>query len=78
MCHFILDKHEGNVNPYVTIMFDWDMMSLILWKHSGVKGITLWGYNQGQTWVNGSHLVNSNGTERPALQWLRNYLANNP
>lgn len=50
----------------------------VLWKHSAVKGVTLWGYNQNQTWVNGSHLVNSNGTERPAMQWLRNYLANNP
>ncbi|APO43007.1 1,4-beta-xylanase [Paenibacillus xylanexedens] len=50
----------------------------VLWKHSAVKGVTLWGYNQNQTWVSGSHLVNSNGTERPAMQWLRNYLANNP
>ncbi|MGO4529060.1 endo-1,4-beta-xylanase [Paenibacillus sp. 2TAF8] len=50
----------------------------VLWKHPAVKGVTLWGYNENQTWVSGSHLVRSNGTERPAMQWLKNYLANNP
>ena len=47
----------------------------VLWKHPGV---TLWGYNENQTWVSGSHLVRSNGTERPAMQWLKSYMANNP
>ncbi|WP_434748781.1 endo-1,4-beta-xylanase [Paenibacillus amylolyticus] len=50
----------------------------VLWKHPAVKGVTLWGYNENQTWVSGSHLVRSNGTERPAMQWLKSYLANNP
>lgn len=46
----------------------------VLWKHSAVKGVTLWGYIQGQTWISNTHLLNSNGTERPALQWLRQYV----
>ncbi|MDO7908825.1 endo-1,4-beta-xylanase [Paenibacillus sp. JX-17] len=46
----------------------------VLWNHPNVKGITIWGYIQGQTWQSGSHLLNTNGTERPALQWLRSYL----
>jgi endo-1,4-beta-xylanase len=46
----------------------------VLWNHSGVKGITLWGYIEGQTWLATTHLVRSNGTERPALQWLRTFL----
>ncbi|MGQ8873178.1 endo-1,4-beta-xylanase [Paenibacillus sp. TSA_86.1] len=50
----------------------------VLWKHPAVKGVTLWGYNENQTWTSGSHLVRSNGTERPAMQWLKSYLANNP
>lgn len=46
----------------------------VLWEHSAVKGITLWGYIQGQTWRDGTHLITSSGAERPALQWLRQYL----
>ncbi|URJ60328.1 endo-1,4-beta-xylanase [Paenibacillus polymyxa] len=46
----------------------------VLWQHPSVKGVTLWGYIQGQTWKPNTHLLNSNGTERPALQWLRQYL----
>lgn len=47
----------------------------VLWEHSAVKGVTLWGYIEGQTWASNTHLVRSNGTERPALQWLRTYLS---
>ncbi|WP_342416056.1 endo-1,4-beta-xylanase [Paenibacillus sp. FSL R10-2782] len=46
----------------------------VLWQHPSVKGVTLWGYIQGQTWISNTHLLNSNGSERPALQWLRQYL----
>lgn len=49
----------------------------VLWENPNVKGITLWGYIQGQTWINGTHLLNSNGTERPSLQWLKSYLSGN-
>ena len=50
----------------------------ILWKHPGVKGITLWGYIQNQMWQTTCYLVNLNGTSRPALQWLAQYIQNNP
>ncbi len=42
--------------------------------HQSVAGITLWGYVVGSTWVNGSGLIQSNGTPRPAMTWLMNYL----
>jgi arabinoxylan arabinofuranohydrolase len=42
--------------------------------HPSVAGITLWGYVVGSTWVNGSGLIQSNGTPRPAMTWLMNYL----
>jgi endo-1,4-beta-xylanase len=45
------------------------------WEHSSVKGVTLWGYIVGQTWVDGSGIVNSNGTERQAMTWLKSYVA---
>ena len=46
----------------------------VMWEHPGVQGITLWGYVQGLTWQSSCYLLRSNGTERPALEWLRNYI----
>lgn len=47
----------------------------ILWENPNIKGITLWGYTEGQTWTSDSYLVHSDGTERPALTWLKHYLS---
>lgn len=46
----------------------------LLWTHPAVAGVTLWGYIEGQTWVANSHLVRRDGSERPALTWLANYV----
>ncbi len=46
----------------------------VLWEHPGVQGITLWGYVEGQTWQSSCYLLRSNGTERPAVAWLRTYV----
>lgn len=46
----------------------------LFYNHSSVAGITLWGYVVGSTWVNGSGLIQPNGTPRPAMTWLMNYL----
>lgn len=46
----------------------------LFYNHPSVAGITLWGYVVGATWVNGSGLIQSNGTPRPAMTWLMNYL----
>jgi GH35 family endo-1,4-beta-xylanase len=46
----------------------------LFYNHPSVKGITIWGYVVGSTWVNGSGLIQSNGTKRPAMTWLMNYL----
>jgi len=41
-----------------------------------VIGITLWGYIYGQTWTtNGNSGIIKNGTDRPAMTWLRSFLA---
>ena len=48
----------------------------IFWNDPDVAGITVWGYYEGYVWLEGSHLLNSNGTERPALTWLRNNYIN--
>ncbi len=54
---------------------DYKAIFSMLYQDPGVKGITLWGYTYGQTWQPYAYLVRSDGTERPALQWLRTYLA---
>lgn len=46
----------------------------VLWTHPGVKGITLWGYLEGQMWQETCFLVRADGTNRPALDWLINYV----
>ena len=50
----------------------------VFWQHPAVRGITLWGYQEGAMWQQGAHLIRSNGTERPALTWLRQYVQSNP
>lgn len=49
----------------------------ILWGHPSVKGLTLWGFLEGHMWESIHHnafLVHSDGSERPAMSWLRTYL----
>ncbi|MBW5446186.1 carbohydrate-binding protein [Cohnella sp. CFH 77786] len=50
----------------------------VLYESQYVKGITLWGYIEGQTWASNTHLISSSGVERPALAWLKQYLASPP
>jgi endo-1,4-beta-xylanase len=50
----------------------------VMYEHSAVQGITMWGYLQGHTWIANSHLLRSDGSERPALTWLKQYIASTP
>ncbi|HKE94262.1 MAG TPA: endo-1,4-beta-xylanase [Povalibacter sp.] len=45
----------------------------VIWNHSAVKGVTLWGYIVGQTWRDGTGIVNANGTDRQAMTWLKSF-----
>jgi endo-1,4-beta-xylanase len=46
----------------------------ILWQHPAVKGVTLWGYKEHHIWQEKAYLLRADGTERPALTWLKQYL----
>jgi len=48
----------------------------IFWRHPAVKGITFWGYIQGDVWTSHpyTYLLLSNGGERPAMQWLKTFI----
>jgi endo-1,4-beta-xylanase len=50
----------------------------VLWTHPAVQGITLWGYLQNQIWQPTAFLVRSDGTERPAMTWLKSYIPTTP
>lgn len=50
----------------------------LFWTNPSVRGITLWGYKQGQIWRTNGYLLRSDGSERPALTWLKNYIATTP
>lgn len=46
----------------------------VLWRHSAVKGITLWGYVSTDMWQTTAYLIRPDGSERPAMVWLRDFL----
>ena len=43
-------------------------------SHPNIKGITIWGYIVGATWVNNTGIMNSDGSMRPAMTWLMSFL----
>jgi endo-1,4-beta-xylanase len=49
----------------------------LFWEHPALKGVTLWGHRPG-LWrtAQGAYLVLENGIERPAMAWLKSYVAN--
>jgi len=46
----------------------------MFWNDANVRGITYWGYVVGSTWETNTGLLQTNGTPRPALTWLMNFL----
>lgn len=52
----------------------------VFWENQYVHGMTLWGYVRGSQWRTnqGDWLMYPNGAERPALQWLVQYVQDVP
>jgi len=46
----------------------------MFWSHPDVKGITVWGYVLGATWMTNTGIMKSDGTMRPAMSWLMGFL----
>ena len=46
----------------------------LMWEKPYCAGVTLWGYILGSTWVTNSGLYR-NGVERPAMTWIKEYMA---
>ena len=49
----------------------------VIWENPGIRGVTLWGYMEGRIWRTEAYLLRSDGSERPAMEWLRDYIAQN-
>lgn len=47
-----------------------------MWEADYCAGVTLWGYHYGHTWTeNGnSGIIRADGSERPAMTWLKEYM----
>lgn len=43
-------------------------------SNNNIKGVTIWGYLVGATWVNNTGIMQSDGTLRPAMSWLMSFL----
>ncbi|PPU28268.1 MULTISPECIES: endo-1,4-beta-xylanase [unclassified Xanthomonas] len=58
---------------------DYQRVFPVFWEHPAVRGITLWGFRPG-LWRDkeAAYLVRGDGSERPAMTWLRDYVAAHP
>ena len=75
----VADPNEAAQKTYLQTFFT------IAWEHPHVAGITMWGYVQGSTWIPGNKVSGSGGTDsgiqyadltdRPAMTWLKSYMA---
>lgn len=50
----------------------------IFWEHPSVVGVTLWGSLEGKMWQKTCHVINSDNSWRPALDWIAEYIATTP
>ena len=75
---FDLDGISQGVLNHEVQLANYQRVFPVFWEHPAVKGITIWGYVRNNHWRNaqGDWLLYENGGERPALQWLIQYVAN--
>lgn len=61
---------QGQLNKYKDIFAP-------MWQHPSVKGITLWGYKEGAMWRDDAFMVRDDGSERPAMVWVKDFIQGN-
>jgi len=72
--HVHISEFDINESDDDLQLQEYERVFPVLWEHPAIRGITLWGYRQGEIWQTNGYLIRSNGTERPAIVWLRSYL----
>jgi endo-1,4-beta-xylanase len=65
------DIDEANDTTQKNIMQE---QMTMFWNDEDIQGITLWGYIVGATWQDNSGIQQQNGTMRPAMTWLMDFL----
>jgi len=65
------DNEDEQLKSYSTVF-------PVFWEHPAVAGVTMWGYVAGTTWFTGTGVMNSDGTDKKALTWLKDYIAGRP
>jgi endo-1,4-beta-xylanase len=71
-----ITEYDVNIADDTAQLNRYKQLFPVFWDHSAVQGVTLWGYIQGQIWRTDAWLLSSKGVERPAMEWLRDYVAN--
>lgn len=66
-----LDVHLADDTRHANVFRD---LFTLFWEHPSVLGVTHWGHLQGSVWRQDAYLIRSDGTPRPALEWLVCYL----
>lgn len=46
----------------------------VFWEYPLIQGVTLWGYLEGKMWKVNGYLIRTDGTMRPAFEWLMDYI----
>ena len=65
---FDIDEQDDNIQ-----LQNYETYFPLFYEDPAIKGMTLWGYNYGDTWKPYAYL-DSLGIQRQAFQWLSNYL----
>jgi len=73
-----ISELDINISDDVAQLNRFKTLFPMLWQHPAVKGITLWGYKEHHIWREKAYLLRKDGTERPALTWLKQYLHGHP
>lgn len=69
-----ISEFDLNIGDDARHKAKFEQLFTYFWEHPLVNGMTHWGYKEGQMWQTSAFLLRSNGTERPALTWLKNYV----
>jgi endo-1,4-beta-xylanase len=71
-----ITEFDVNIKDDAQQLAKYQQLFPAMWEHPAVEGITMWGYYQPvMGWHPDAHLLCSDGSERPALAWLRDYLS---
>ncbi|TVR15859.1 MAG: hypothetical protein EA401_02150, partial [Planctomycetota bacterium] len=73
-----ISEFDLNISNDTTHRNKFRELFALFWEHPAVRGVTLWGHVEGTMWREHGWLVSSEGEERLAMTWLKDYLAQMP